>query len=91
VTKIVNPAEPTKTSQPITKQLVAAVHPDPSLIEEISDLLDNLPLKACVELTGRLLTAVPTLRSGAARPRAVLKIDILYISQYGSTAYTNDD
>jgi hypothetical protein len=37
---------------------------------EISDLLDNLPVNACVELTRRLLTAVPTLPSGAARSRA---------------------
>jgi hypothetical protein len=37
-----------------------------SLAEEISDLLDTLPLGACVELTRRLLTAAPTL---AGRPQ----------------------
>ena len=52
---------------------------------EISDLLDNLPVNACVELTRRLLTAVPTLPSGAARSRAVLKIVILFVAEYGST------
>jgi hypothetical protein len=56
-----------------------------SPIEEISDLLDNLPVNACVELTRRLLTAVPTLPSGATRSRAVLKIVILFVAKYGST------
>ena len=59
--------------------------PNQTLIEEISDLLDNLPVNACVELTRRLLTAVPTLPSGAARSRAVLKIVILFVAEYGST------
>jgi hypothetical protein len=36
---------------------------------------------ACVELTRRLLTAVPTLPSGAARSRAVLKIVILFVAE----------
>jgi hypothetical protein len=44
-----------------------------SPLEEISDLLDTLPLAACVEQTRRLRTAAPTLPSGAARSRAVLK------------------
>jgi hypothetical protein len=48
-----------------------------SPFEEISDLLDTLPLGASVELTRRLLTAAPTLPSGAARSRAVLKIVVL--------------
>jgi hypothetical protein len=59
--------------------------PNQSPLEEISDLLDNLPVNACVELTRRLLTAVPTLPSGAARSRAVLKIVILFVAEYGST------
>ena len=33
--------------------------PNQSPIEETSDLLDNLPINACVEQTRRLLTAVP--------------------------------
>ena len=50
------------------------------------DLLGTLPMDACVELTRRLLTAVPTLPSGPARPRAVLKIVVLFVADYGSTA-----
>jgi hypothetical protein len=59
---------------------------NPSPVEEISDLLDTLPMNACVELTRRLLTAVPSLPSGPARSRAVLKTVILFVAEYGSTA-----
>jgi hypothetical protein len=85
VIKVGKAAKATKTLQPQTK----VAHPNNSKqtpIEEISDLLDNFPLKACVELTRRLLTSVPTLPAGPARARAVLKIVILFISEYGSTA-----
>ena len=58
--------------------------PNQSPIEEIADLLDNLPVNACVELTWRLLTAVPSLPSDAARSRAILKIVILFVAEYGS-------
>jgi hypothetical protein len=57
-----------------------------SPVEEIGDLLDTLSLGACVELTRRLLTAAPTLPSGAARLRAVLKIVFVFVAEYGSTA-----
>jgi hypothetical protein len=73
--KIVNPTTPTPPPQ-ITQ----------SPIEEISDLLDTLPIDACVELTRRLLTAAPTLPSGTARSRVVLKIVVLFVPKYGSTA-----
>ena len=59
--------------------------PNQSPFEEISDLLDNLPVNACVEMTRRHLTAVPNVTSGAARLRAVLKIVILFVAEYGST------
>jgi hypothetical protein len=55
-------------------------------VEEISDLLDTLPLGACVELTRRHLTAAPTLTSGASRSQAVLKIVVLFVAEYGNTA-----
>ena len=75
-----------KSSPPPKKPNPASIPPpNQSPIEEISDLLDNLPVNACVELTRRLLTAVPTLPSGAARSRAVLKIVILFVAEYGST------
>jgi hypothetical protein len=56
-----------------------------SPLEEISDLLDYLPIHACVELTRRLLTSISSLPTGAARPRAVLKTVILFVAEYGST------
>ena len=40
-----------------------------------------------MELTRRLLTAIPSLLKGTARPRAVLKTVILFVAEYGSTPY----
>jgi hypothetical protein len=75
-----------KSSSPPKKPNPASIPPpNQSPIEKISDLLDNLPVNACVELTQWLLTAVPTLPSGVARSRAVLKIAILFVAEYGST------
>ena len=54
-------------------------------LEEISDILDRLTLKACVELTRRLLTFISSLSKGTACPRAVLKNVILFVAEYGST------
>jgi hypothetical protein len=62
--KILNPTTPTPAPQ-ITQ----------SPIEEISDLLDTLPIDACMELTRRLLTAAPTLLSV-----------VPFVAEYGSTA-----
>ena len=70
-TKPPNPVVPTQNST--------------SPLEEISDLLDHLPLQACVELTRRLLASISSLPTGAARPRAVLKIVILFVAEFGST------
>jgi hypothetical protein len=52
-----------------------------SSIEEMSDLLDTLPIDAYVELT-----AAPILPSGAGRSRAVLKMVVVFVAEYGSTA-----
>jgi hypothetical protein len=73
-----------KSSPPPRKPNPASI-PKQSPIEEISDLLDNPPVNACVELKRRLLTAEPIFPSGAARTRAVLKIFILFVAEYGST------
>jgi hypothetical protein len=54
-----------------------------SPLEGIADLLENLPTKACVELTRRLLSAAVSLPEGEASPRAVLKTVILFIAEYG--------
>ena len=69
-----------------SNELVAPIQPNHSPIEEISDLLDNLPLNGCVELTRRLLTSVPSLPCGPVRSRVVLKIVVLFVAEYGSTA-----
>jgi hypothetical protein len=60
--------------------LVVPTHISASTLEKISDLLDRIPLQACVELTRRLLTL-----RGVARPRAFLKTVILFVAEYGST------
>jgi hypothetical protein len=54
--------------------------------EQTSDLLDTLPLGAYVELTRRLHTAAPNLPSGVACSQAVLKIVVVFVAEYGSTA-----
>jgi hypothetical protein len=86
VTESNKPSKPGQPWQPKSKELVAPTQRTQSHIEEISDLLDNLPLNACVELTCRLLTSVPTLPYGPSLSRAVLKIVVLFIAEYGSTA-----
>jgi hypothetical protein len=68
------------------KHLVSPPTANPSPLERISDLLDTLPMDACVELSRRLVTAVPFLPPGPARSRAVLIIVILFVAEYGSTA-----
>jgi hypothetical protein len=60
-----------------------------SPVQEICDL-DTLPLGDCVELTRRLLTDVPTVPSGAERSRAVPKFVVLFVAEYGSTAYKEE-
>jgi hypothetical protein len=42
-------------------QLVADPHPTTSPFKGISDLVDNLPLEACVELKRRLLASMSSL------------------------------
>jgi hypothetical protein len=70
-----------------TNDLVATPQRPASVFEDISDLLDILTLQACVELTRRLLTSVPTLPPGAASPHAVLIPVILFVAEYGSTPW----
>ena len=68
----------TKSTTPV---LVVSTNP----LEEISDLLDRLPLQACVELIRRLLITISSLPTGTARPRAVSKTVIPFVVEYGST------
>ena len=78
-----NPRSLDSLRKPLPRN-VFPTQPNQSAIE-ISDLLDNHPLKACVELTRRLLTSIPTLTYGPARTRGVLKIIVLFVAEYGST------
>jgi hypothetical protein len=64
---------------------VVTPQPPTSALEDISDLLENLPLQKCVELIHRLLTSIPSLPSGVARPRTVLKTVTLFVAEYCST------
>jgi len=72
-------------AKPTTLSLVVPTQNPTSPLEDISDLLDHLPIHACVELTRRLLTSISSLPTGTAHPRTVLKIVILFIAEYGST------
>jgi hypothetical protein len=74
----------TVAAKTTTPGLVFPTHPSSIPIQDISDLLDRLPLQACVELTHRLLTSISSLPTGAAGPRAVLTV-ILFVAEYGST------
>jgi len=74
----------TAATKPTTPVLVVPNQSPTKPLEEISHLLDRLPLQACVELTRRLLTFFSSLPSGAAHPRAVLKTVIFFVAEYGS-------
>jgi hypothetical protein len=76
-----------KVEDPKSANEVVPPHPNQSLLEGISDLLDKLPLDTCVELTCQLLTTAPTLPTGRAHPQAVLKTVIHFVAEYGSVAY----
>ena len=54
----------TAATKPSIPVLVVPTNP----LEEISDLLDRLPLQACVELTRRLLTSISSLPTGTGPP-----------------------
>jgi outer membrane biosynthesis protein TonB len=75
----------TAAAKPTTPDLVVPTQCPTSPLEDISDLLDRLPLQACVELTRQLLTSISSLPTGTARPWAVLKTVILLVAEYGST------
>ena len=75
----------TAAAKPKTSELVVRTQSSTSPLEEISDLLDHLPIHAWVELTRRLLTSISSLPTGAASPRAVLKTVILFVAEYVST------
>jgi hypothetical protein len=77
----------TTAAKPTTPNLVVPNQCSTSPLEEISDILDHLPLHACVGLTRRLLTSISSLPTEAARPWAVLKTVIIFVAEYCSTRY----
>jgi len=79
--KEVDASDKTAATKPRIPVLAVPTNP----LEEISDLLDRIPLQACVELTRRLLTSNISLPTGTTRPRSVLKTVILFVAEYGST------
>jgi hypothetical protein len=68
----------TKTTTPV---LVVPTQSPANPLEGISDLLDHLPLQACVELSRRLLTSISSLPTG--QPARGLSWRPLF--SYGST------
>jgi hypothetical protein len=70
----------------LSEQLVTPPAVNPSAIEEISDLLDSLPMDACAVLTRRLLSTVPSHPSGLARSWGVLKTVFVFVAEYGRKA-----
>jgi len=70
--------------KPTTPTLIVPTQTSTSPLEEIFDLLDQLPLQACVELIRRLLTSIASLPTSAAHSRVVLTI-LLFVAEYGST------
>ena len=91
MTKSKKPANPANPLQPKPKELMVPFQPNESFIEEISDLLANLPLNTSVELTCRILTSVPILSFAAVHSWAVLKTVILFVAEYGSMALEDMD
>jgi len=75
----------TTAAKTATPSLVFPTQNPNSPLENISDLLDHLPLQAFVELTRGLLASIASLPTGAVRPRAVLKTVIIFVAEYGST------
>ena len=82
-----NASESVKTANatPTTPSLVVPNQFSTSTLEDISELLDHLPLHECVELTRRLFTSIYSLPTGAVRSRAVLKSVHVLVAEYGIT------
>ena len=58
----------TAAAKPTTHKLVVPTLSSSNSLEEISDLLDHLPIQACVKMNRRLLTSISSLPTGADRP-----------------------
>lgn len=80
----------TMADKPNPAKLVVPPHPTHSPLESISKLLYNLPLEEFVELAHRLLSSIYSIRTGAARPQAVLKTVIQFLAKYESDLWKNE-
>jgi hypothetical protein len=84
-----NPARPVvpvaNPTAPAPKETDPTSPKGQSPLQDILDILETLSPRVCVELTRCLLDAIPSLISGEARSRAILKI-VLFISEYGCAA-----
>jgi hypothetical protein len=84
-----HPGTPVVVPQPPQPKHTDSSHPQPqsqSALEAITNLLDNLPTSACVDLTRRLLSTASPLPTEDARPRAVLKTVIIFFADHGGAA-----
>jgi hypothetical protein len=95
VSPAVGQSKPSRTGAPVVlHQPPQPKHTDSSPpqpqsqspVEGITDLIDNLPTSASVELTRRLLSTASSLPTGDDRPRAVLKTVILFLAEHGGAA-----
>jgi hypothetical protein len=64
---------PRRRQPPTTTNLLVPTQISTSPFEHICDILDRLILQAYVEVTRRVFKSISSLRTGAPRPRAVLK------------------
>jgi hypothetical protein len=83
------PGTPVVLPQPPQPKHTDSSPPQPQSqapVEGITDLLDNLPTSACLQLTRRLLSMASSLPRGDARPRAVLRTVILSLAEHGGAA-----
>jgi len=75
----------TAAGKPTTPNPVVPTHSSTTPLQEISYLIDHLPLQACVELNCRLFTSVSSLPTWGVRPLDVRKIVIPFAADYCST------
>jgi hypothetical protein len=83
------PGAPVVLPQPPQPKHTDSYPPQPqsqSTLEGITDLLNNLPTSACVQLALRLLSTASYLATGDARPQPVLKTVIPFLAEHGGAA-----
>jgi hypothetical protein len=86
------PGAPLLLPQPPQPKHTDSSRPQPqsqSPNEGITDLFDNLPTSACVNLKRRLLSTASSLPTGDATLRAVLKTVIIFLAEHGGAALEN--